>query len=107
MWPKNERILPHVSETIGSLAKWGADAVRLRYNTAMSDVTRILMSIDGAPKAADELLPLVYQELRKLAADKLAREKPGQTIQATVLVHEAWLRLVPVPCVRRQCCCIA
>jgi RNA polymerase sigma factor (TIGR02999 family) len=60
----------------------------------MSDVTRILMSIDDDPKAADELLPLVYQELRKLAADKLAREKPGQTIQATVLVHEAWLRLV-------------
>ena len=60
----------------------------------MSDVTRILMSIDDDPKAADELLPLVYLELRKLAADKLAREKPGQTIQATVLVHEAWLRLV-------------
>ena len=61
----------------------------------MSDVTRILSSIeDGDPSAADELLPLVYQELRKLAAAKLAREKPGQTIQATVLVHEAWLRLV-------------
>jgi RNA polymerase sigma factor (TIGR02999 family) len=61
----------------------------------MSDVTRILTAIEnGDPTAADELLPLVYQELRKLAADKLAREKPGQTIQATVLVHEAWLRLV-------------
>ena len=65
------------------------------YTTAMSDVTRILSAIDfGDPHAADELLPLVYQELRKLAAAKLSREKPGQTIQATVLVHEAWLRLV-------------
>lgn len=61
----------------------------------MSDVTRILAAIeDGDPAAAEELMPLVYQELRKLAADKLARERPGQTIQATVLVHEAWLRLV-------------
>lgn len=61
----------------------------------MSNVTRLLTAIEnGDPTAADELLPLVYQELRKLAADKLAREKPGQTIQATVLVHEAWLRLV-------------
>lgn len=60
----------------------------------MSKVTRILASIDVDPKAADQLLPLVYQELRKLAADKLKREKPGQTILATVLVHEAWLRLV-------------
>ena len=61
----------------------------------MSDVTRILTAIeDGDPAAAEELLPLVYQELRKLAAAKLANEKPGQTIQATVLVHEVWLRLV-------------
>lgn len=61
----------------------------------MSDVTRILTAIEnGDPAAADELLPLVYQELRKLAASKLSHEKPGQTIQATVLVHEAWLRLV-------------
>ena len=62
--------------------------------SCMSAVTRILASIDDDPKAADELLPLVYQELRKLASDKLKRENPGQTIQATVLVHEAWLRLV-------------
>ena len=61
--------------------------------TFMSDVTKILASIDEDPQAADQLLPLVYQELRKLAADKLRREPPGQTIQATVLVHEAWLRL--------------
>jgi RNA polymerase sigma factor (TIGR02999 family) len=61
----------------------------------MSDVTKILSAIEkGEQTAADELLPLVYQELRKLAAAKLAHEKPGQTLQATVLVHEAWLRLV-------------
>ncbi len=60
----------------------------------MSDVTRILSAIDqGDPKAADQLLPLVYDELRKLAAQKLAQEKPGQTLQATALVHEAYLRV--------------
>jgi RNA polymerase sigma factor (TIGR02999 family) len=60
----------------------------------MSDVTRILQAIEhGDPKAADELLPLVYQELRKLAAHKMAHEAPGQTLQPTALVHEAWLRL--------------
>jgi RNA polymerase sigma factor (TIGR02999 family) len=63
----------------------------------MSDVTRILSAIeDGDPHAAEQLLPLVYDELRKLAAQKLAREKPGQTLQATSLVHEAYLRLVDV-----------
>jgi RNA polymerase sigma factor (TIGR02999 family) len=62
---------------------------------AMSDVTRILSQIDaGDPQAAEQLLPLVYDELRKLAAAKLAHEKPGQTLQATALVHEAYLRLV-------------
>ncbi len=61
----------------------------------MSDVTQLLNAIDtGDPKAADQLLPLVYDELRKLAAAKMAQEKPGQTLQATALVHEAWLRLV-------------
>jgi RNA polymerase sigma factor (TIGR02999 family) len=61
----------------------------------LSDVTRILESIEhGDPKAADELLPLVYGELRKLAASKMAREMPNQTLQPTALVHEAWLRLV-------------
>ena len=64
----------------------------------MSDVTRILAAIQhGDPKAADELLPLVYDELRQLAASRLAREQPGQTLQATALVHEAWLRLVRTP----------
>jgi RNA polymerase sigma factor (TIGR02999 family) len=61
----------------------------------MSDVTRILTAIEqGDPKAAQELLPLVYEELRRLAAQRLAREAPGQTLQATALVHEAYLRLV-------------
>jgi len=61
----------------------------------MSEVTRILSAIEqGVPQAAGELLPLVYEELRKLAAQKLAHEKPGQTLQATALVHEAFLRLV-------------
>ena len=61
----------------------------------MSDVTQILNAIDaGDPQAAEQLLPLVYNELRKLAAQKLAQEKPGQTLEATALVHEAYLRLV-------------
>jgi RNA polymerase sigma factor (TIGR02999 family) len=61
----------------------------------MSDVTELLNAIDaGDSKAAEDLLPLVYDELRKLAAAKMAQEKPGQTLQATALVHEAWLRLV-------------
>jgi RNA polymerase sigma factor (TIGR02999 family) len=61
----------------------------------MSDVTRILTAIEqGDAKAAQELLPLVYEELRRLAAQRLAREAPGQTLQATALVHEAYLRLV-------------
>jgi RNA polymerase sigma factor (TIGR02999 family) len=61
----------------------------------LSNVTRILEAIEqGDPKAADELLPLVYEELRKLAAAKMAREAPNQTLQPTALVHEAWLRLI-------------
>jgi RNA polymerase sigma factor (TIGR02999 family) len=61
----------------------------------LSDVTRILESIEhGDPKAADQLLPLVYDELRKLAGAKMAGELPNQTLQPTALVHEAWLRLV-------------
>src|SRR6202022_4689665 len=63
----------------------------------MSDVTRILSAIEqGDPHAAEQLLPLVYDELRHLAARKLAQEKPGQTLQPTALVHEAYLRLVDV-----------
>src|SRR4051812_13818673 len=61
----------------------------------MSDVTRILSAIEaGDPSAAEQLLPLVYDELRRLAAQKLIQENPGQTLQATALVHEAYLRLV-------------
>jgi RNA polymerase sigma factor (TIGR02999 family) len=61
----------------------------------MSEVTRILSAIErGDPRAAEQLLPLVYEELRKLAAQKLAQERPGQTLEATALVHEAYLRLV-------------
>ena len=63
----------------------------------MSDVTHILSQIEsGDPAAAEQLLPLVYGELRKLAASKLAQEKPGQTLQATALVHDAYIRLVNV-----------
>src|SRR5437660_1415674 len=61
----------------------------------MNDVTRILSALEqGDASAAEQLLPLVYDELRKLAAQRLAHEKPGQTLQATALVHEAYLRLV-------------
>ena len=61
----------------------------------MNEVTRILATIEqGNPNAAGLLLPLIYDELRKLAAQKLAREQPGQTLQATALVHEAYLRVV-------------
>jgi RNA polymerase sigma factor (TIGR02999 family) len=60
----------------------------------VSELTVILQRLDqGDPRAASELLPLVYEELRKLAAQRMARESPGQTLQATALVHEAWLRL--------------
>ncbi len=63
----------------------------------MSDVTQILSQIEqGDPSAAEQLLPLVYEELRRLAAQKMTQEKPGQTLQATALVHEAYIRLVDV-----------
>ncbi len=65
------------------------------YARGVSDVTRILDRVQqGEAKAAEELLPLVYEELRQLATSKMAREAPGQTLQPTALVHEAWLRLV-------------
>ncbi|HMF15093.1 MAG TPA: ECF-type sigma factor [Gemmataceae bacterium] len=64
----------------------------------MPDVTQILNAIEqGDPRAAEQLLPLVYDELRKLAAGRIAREKPGQTLDGTALVHEAYLRLVASP----------
>jgi RNA polymerase sigma factor (TIGR02999 family) len=65
------------------------------FNRLMSDMTKILKAIEkGDAQAADELLPLVYEELRRLAASKMANEAPGHTLQPTALVHEAWLRLV-------------
>jgi RNA polymerase sigma factor (TIGR02999 family) len=68
----------------------------------MNDVTRILSAIErGEAQAAEQLLPLVYDELRRLAAQRLAQEKPGQTLQATALVHEAYLRLVDKDQARR------
>jgi RNA polymerase sigma factor (TIGR02999 family) len=75
-----------------------ARCVNSGTNAAMSNVTRILAAVEqGDPHAAEELLPLVYDELRKLAAAKLAFEKPGQTLQATALVHEAFVRLTAAP----------
>jgi len=72
-----------------------ASRFSLDHNCGMSDVTRILSQIEsGDPSAAERLLPLVYDELRKLAAIRLAKEKPGQTLQATALVHDAYLKLV-------------
>jgi len=71
----------------------------------MKDVTRILSAIEkGQPQAAEQLLPLVYEELRKLAGQKLAREKPGHTLQATALVHEAYVRLVDADMVQNWDC---
>src|SRR5499426_1300743 len=60
----------------------------------MSDITQILQAVEQGENSAQRLLPLVYEELRRLAAHKMAHEAPGQTLQATALVHEAWLRLV-------------
>ena len=69
-----------------------------RYTGGMSDVTRILEAIErGEPQAAEELLPLVYDDLRRLATQMMVHEKPGQTLQPTALVHEAYLRLVAQP----------
>jgi RNA polymerase sigma factor (TIGR02999 family) len=81
------------------LGSWTGEDIPLSFSNVcvppMSDVTRVLSAIEqGDPHAAEQLLPLVYDELRKLAARKLAQENPGQTLQATALVHEAYLRLV-------------
>src|SRR5256885_2255868 len=83
------------SERGSTTAKaWHASRCRSRIR-AMNEVSQILSAIEqGDPSAAGQLLPLVYNELRKLAAQKLAQEQPGQTLQATALVHEAYLRMV-------------
>ena len=89
-WPRCPRILGLTASTTRLRL-----AGRRSRIVDMSNVTRILSQIEsGDPQAAELLLPLVYDELRKLAAAKLAHEKPGQTLQATALVHEAYLRLV-------------
>lgn len=68
---------------------------RVFFHAMSADVTTILQACEaGDPKAAEALLPLVYTELRNLAAAKMAREQPGQTLQATALVHDAWLTLI-------------
>jgi RNA polymerase sigma factor (TIGR02999 family) len=76
-------------------SRTGTQSGRLSEALSMNDVTRILSAVEkGEAGAAEQLLPLIYAELRKLAAQMLAQEKPGQTLQATALVHEAYLRLV-------------
>ena len=91
-----------VDESLGgvineSWREYNRLSIALSPSPLMSDVTQILSQIEsGDPSSAEQLLPLVYEELRKLAAAKLAHEKPGQTLQATALVHEAYLRLVDV-----------
>jgi RNA polymerase sigma factor (TIGR02999 family) len=86
------RLEPQSPVTIGNEAE---KYLQFCYTCMMSDITRILCYAEnGDPAVAERLLPLVYEELRKLAAVKLAHEKPGQTLQATGLVHEAYLRLV-------------
>ena len=81
---------------------WYTLIIRLSFeDTRLSDVTRILSQIEAGDPSAAELLPLVYEELRKLAAARLAHEQPGQTLQATALVHEAYVRLVDVDKVQR------
>src|SRR5262249_20115641 len=86
-WPRNSAMEPS-----GATPRTGAF---LFQDEHLSEVTRILDVIEqGQTNGADQLLPLVYEELRRLAASKLARETPGQTLQATALVHEAYLRLV-------------
>jgi RNA polymerase sigma factor (TIGR02999 family) len=85
----------HVDFALETQSAWYYRGCTFRRGVAMNEVTCILSAIEqGDPQAAEELLPLIYEELRKLAAQKLAQEKPGQTLQATALVHEAYLRLV-------------
>lgn len=90
-----QRNIAHCRRSVDIIAcgnQYSAEGAR-----RMSEVTRILSQIeDGDAQAAEQLLPLVYDELRKLAAQKMAQEKPGQTLQATALVHEAYIRLVDV-----------
>ena len=98
--PLDQRVVPRGVDAVGCrAAKAGLFGNRhsqhVLYSWSVSDVTRILDRVhNGEAKAAEELLPLVYEELRKFAAHKMAHEPAGHTLQATALVHEAWLRLV-------------
>ena len=90
----SEEGLPRCLKEVGGDSPRGFDC---RTELSMNEVTRILSAVEqGDTHAAEQLLPLVYDELRKLAAQKLAQEKPGQTLEATALVHEAYVRLVDV-----------
>ncbi len=83
-----------ITRSVGTFIRWRRFIIEMMSAAKQSDVTRILRSMEsGDAKAGDELLPLVYEELRKLAAYKMANEAAGQTLQPTALVHEAWLRL--------------
>src|SRR5262249_28853336 len=108
-WRPTKRLISRLFSTARHFELWRAAWAQINHSPLypsprtnrmlplMSEVTRVLSAIEqGDPHAAEALLPLVYDELRKLAAHKLAREKPGQTLQATALVHEAYLRLVDV-----------
>jgi RNA polymerase sigma factor (TIGR02999 family) len=97
-WPRlrhnNSTKLSHPAQILAGEICWRTTPGGGRL-ASVSDVTRMIEAIrQGDPKAADELLPLVYEELRKLAACKMANEAAGNTLQPTALVHEAWLRLV-------------
>lgn len=100
----NERFLKLQDEVAGAprLSADGMFSWRVVFWSVMSEITRILNAIEqGDSHAGEQLLPLVYNELRKLAAQKMAREKPGQTLSATALVHEAYVRLVDIDDVQR------
>lgn len=89
---RRQRQIEVLQRSVGTV--WPNDIAVIKIRS-MTDVTQILSQIEsGDPSAAEQLLPLVYDELRKLAAARLAQEKPGQTLQATALVHDAYLRLV-------------
>lgn len=91
--PGRYPIAPNSSSLLSGSSVWSLPRQSCRV-PAVSDVTRILQSVDsGDPRAAEDLLPLVYDELRRLAAVRMAGEQPDQTLQPTALVHEAWLRL--------------
>ena len=93
--PRSPRLRVRPRFRAESAPLWSSPRCRMGSTLPpMSEVTQLLGAIEaGDPKAADQLLPLVYEELRQLAARKMAQERPGQTLQATALVHEAWLRL--------------